>query len=1763
MKQAFKKSVSLLLVVVMVAGIFAATPFTAFTAGVDYDHNASTSTDEYYNLISKTDWDNAPGISESEIVLNNDAGDYRQVIHIMKADVNNSYVNVIPTYSEMNTSKYQTGTMLDQANWIDQNMEGEVIGTMNCCLSWYTGYDAERVGEPLGFMMMNGEIMFDPGNCGYNYGNVGFPTCVVINKDFDDEGNLRPTDIPKLEMVQIKSSADLDGWEDTVIPISSGYIVKDGVNQSKASHKDNPAPRSVVGITADGQVVIMENDGRQEPFSAGMNMYECAEVMIAAGCVWAANCDGGGSSTFVSQRPGEDLKVNNSPSDGGLRPSTSGICFISTAPANGEFYKAHITTDSEYYTPGYSVQFNAIGTDMTGNEAEIPADAVWQLTDDSFGTISNKGIFTSNGKEGEVCAQLVYNGEVVGEATITIVLPDIAFKNDTIVIGYGDTMLLPIEVTTNEGRNTVTYKPGDIVYTLSDNGLGTIVGDEFTACDESMGLTNGTLTAVICGQTDKTVTANIRFGKASEIVYDFENGEFPVDTSNTGNIGGDDAEDTGEYIYGWHIADTRKNGYFAYRYYAKKSYTPVGMDIPSSVYLVDSDSGMVRNGNYAMGVHIDWTNVTASCHGQMDIALPESLDLTDATSFGFWMYLPEEMVTASMQVSAGFGGGRVDYKLTDVLAKNTGVNDGGWYYFSWDVLPTYKTVEYIQINSHYTAGTGSYNYYQDITYYIDDITVDYSEATIDRENPYFTSMTIADEYTNGVEVSGQTINTNTINLMAQAYENTTKVNATGLNRNSVKLYVDGVLSNAAIATALNGTVSVSNLTLSDGAHTLVMEISDNQGNVGRIVRKLIVNTEKSAVRVEAPASSDLLPTGSVYWFNLVADDLASIESVTTTINLDYVNDWELEGMEVAYGFKAEYYINTHNDAVITFTRTGTEIADTTVLAKLPVRIWYAKGWLDDSGVRADYISDDPKMQDKYYILTPHAMWYSDGTRDYRLVVGAEAGVVTFTDGTTQTFSANETVIQTEMNRYYTNADRQGKWSFHICTPGEAQSKAPTCTENGYENRVFCSACACGSVENLGTECDTHNGCGSVIDWGTTVPATGHDYKVVGNQLVCDCGVVYETTGLVTVGDNTYYVVAGKLASGWLTIDNDWYYFDADNYAAVPTYNNGYVTFEFEADGKLVSGEWYNTSKGSRYYYGPTYYVGAQGAARWYEIEGEKYCFGLDGYCYKGITFVDDSYDAVYKWYEFGADGALISEFNYTGAYELDGNTYYIANGVSRFGMFEYDGAYYYAGASNYFAAVKNTTRNCDVNYKLLPDGTYTFGADGKMVDKALYTVNGNLYYFELGNISTNVDSFVINNVAYDVDENGKVLYTGLYTDAAGEEKNYVNGVETKIIKNGLIGDYYYIDDVRVPAYYGLVEWEGNFYYVNDYGKIIKDARKFLNKTNGLTFANGEEIPRDYFYFDAEGKMVIKQGIADDTYYINGVAVKPFYGLVEWEGNFYYVDAEGTNAKIIKNARKYVNKTNDLNFANGTPVAKAYYEFDADGKMIIKEGLIDDQFYVNGVALPAYYGLIEWQGNFYYLNDYGRPVKDMRKFLNKTNGLTFANGQEIPRDYFYFDAEGKMVIKQGIADDTYYINGVAVKPFYGLVEWEGNFYYVDAEGTNAKIIKNARKYVNKTNDLTFADGTPIAKGYYEFDENGKMIVKEGLVDDQFYVNGLPLPAYYGLVEWEGNFYYLNDYGRPVKNARKYVNKTNGLTFADGTAVPQEYFYFDADGKMIID
>jgi hypothetical protein len=149
-----KKVISVLLAVVMLFSVLT----TNASAKISYDEAASGT--NYYSIVSKKDWQLAPGIEESEIVLNNDAGSRRQVLHVVEVDIENEYTKVIPSYKGMipQAGSYGTQTMDKQAAFAEANGYGNVVAAMNISLSWYNSayYTSNPglVGEPLGYMIV-------------------------------------------------------------------------------------------------------------------------------------------------------------------------------------------------------------------------------------------------------------------------------------------------------------------------------------------------------------------------------------------------------------------------------------------------------------------------------------------------------------------------------------------------------------------------------------------------------------------------------------------------------------------------------------------------------------------------------------------------------------------------------------------------------------------------------------------------------------------------------------------------------------------------------------------------------------------------------------------------------------------------------------------------------------------------------------------------------------------------------------------------------------------------------------------------------------------------------------------------------------------------------------------------------------------------------------------------------------------------------------------------------------------------------------------------------------------------------------------------------------------------------------------------------------------------------------------------------------------------------------------------------------------------
>lgn len=92
-------------------------------------------------------------------------------------------------------------------------------------------------------------------------------------------------------------------------------------------------PRTAMGYTADGHLIVMVVEGRNPGIAEGASLTQLARLLQSAGCLEALNLDGGGSSTMLingketikpsdktGQRPVPAVWIISSPKQGQTRP---------------------------------------------------------------------------------------------------------------------------------------------------------------------------------------------------------------------------------------------------------------------------------------------------------------------------------------------------------------------------------------------------------------------------------------------------------------------------------------------------------------------------------------------------------------------------------------------------------------------------------------------------------------------------------------------------------------------------------------------------------------------------------------------------------------------------------------------------------------------------------------------------------------------------------------------------------------------------------------------------------------------------------------------------------------------------------------------------------------------------------------------------------------------------------------------------------------------------------------------------------------------------------------------------------------------------------------------------------------------------------------------------------------------------------------------------------------------------------------------------
>ena len=446
--------------------------------------------------------------------------------------------------------------------------------------------------------------------------------------------------------------------------------------------------------------------------------------------------------------------------------------------------------------------------------------------------------------------------------------------------------------------------------------------------------------------------------------------------------------------------------------------------------------------------------------------------------------------------------------------------------------------------------------------------------------------------------------------------------------------------------------------------------------------------------------------------------------------------------------------------------------------------------------------------------------------------------------------------------------------------------------------------------------------------------------------------------------------------------------------------------------------------------------------------------------------------------------------------------------------------------------------------------------NGELQKTGWTVIDGNTYYLdtETGYAATGIATLVPDGATEEARcvFDGKGVFqkdvTGVYS--VGNDTYWLNsgiieeeaGLKRVVKENGEVNYYYF------AVQKNLEEREGLTLSAAVKSTVLNGKDCWLHKTNGLA------LPEWGYYFDENGVILHdedtgKNGILkageDLFYYVDGI--KAPAGMIKIGDDYYYANSKG---QLIVNQTYYCSRMNGL-MEEGT------YAFDAKGKLIPgatdKNGIVKDddgvlRYYVNGKV--TYVGLIEIDGDFYYVRSSGEVVNDCVYYISWTHGLKEAG-------YYTFDDNGKLTgtPKNGIVEEDgvlhYYVNGTLT--YAGLIKIGDDYYYVNSK---CEVVRDCDYYISWTHDL-------MPQGRYHFDADGKLTgsvapLKNGIYEEDgslyFYRNGER--TYAGLIQIDGDYYYVRSTCEVVHDRSYYVYWTHGL-------MPEGYYNFDSAGRMILD
>ena len=172
------------------------------------------------------------------------------------------------------------------------NKQGTVVADI---AARYNAVDGETTytGMPVGLVMVNGEVLNGDANTTYHVTGITFDNKLVV-------GNMTAAQAKE------KNIRDCVSISNSIGP----FLVINGEAQDVAGLGGGINPRTAVGQTADGSILLLAVDGRQAN-SLGASFSDLQDIMLQYGAVNASTMDGGTSTQMYYE--GEVINTPYSP----------------------------------------------------------------------------------------------------------------------------------------------------------------------------------------------------------------------------------------------------------------------------------------------------------------------------------------------------------------------------------------------------------------------------------------------------------------------------------------------------------------------------------------------------------------------------------------------------------------------------------------------------------------------------------------------------------------------------------------------------------------------------------------------------------------------------------------------------------------------------------------------------------------------------------------------------------------------------------------------------------------------------------------------------------------------------------------------------------------------------------------------------------------------------------------------------------------------------------------------------------------------------------------------------------------------------------------------------------------------------------------------------------------------------------------------------------------------------------------------------------